>query len=178
MFNSWNDLVKYVYSRCSEANILFPPFIVLHKTFLCYAYSDSEYHSPTCLLQTSSGATLFIYSLQRCWTRGQPLYSQRALVCFGSACLNPPCIFTKSTAICKLQSSASHTPELHKRPSHFQTWDLDYKHFPSNLFTALRGFSHMSKMGNHRSELKWWYYAFCQLYSSINADNICMFFLP
>ncbi len=50
--------------------------------------------------------------------------------------------------------------------------------FPSNLFTALRGFSHMCKMGNHRSELKWWYYAFFQLYSSINADNICKFFSP
>lgn len=47
--------------------------------------------------------------------------------------------------------------------------------FPFNLFTALRGFC--VRWGGHRSELKWWYYAFWHLYLSINA-NICMFFLP
>lgn len=91
------------------------------------------------------------------------VFQESRCVCFGSVCLaelNSLCIFTKSTAICKLQSRASHTRWCYtKAPliSKHGTWITSIS--LSNLFTAQRGRLRSVGWRTHRkfrfAELKW-----------------------
>lgn len=109
---------------------------------LVWFSSSTHLKAATCMLLTSSGAMLFIYSLQRCWTRGQPLCSRRAVVCVLAASVWRSRIL--SAYLQRAQPYVNYKAEHHTRRCYTKA-SLISKHgtwitsiFLSNLFTTQR----------------------------------------